>query len=101
MSIYSTSIISVSNNKKINCEDMAKYLSELGQITSIISTISTHPKIEYGCKIMQTNKSKEEIKYTWEKLRDKYKFNCGHIDIDINVNLTKKYNGCILDYLSH
>ena len=93
MSIYSKSIISVSNNKKINCEDMANYLSELGQITSIISTTSTHPKIEYGCKIMQTNKSKEEIKYTWEKLKEKYDFKCSHIEI------TRKYNGCILDYL--
>jgi len=96
MHTYST--LSVSRKEKINCEEIAKYLSKLGQITSIVSTISTQPGIEYGCRITQSSiQTKEEIKNTWEQLRDKYKFSCGHIDI--NFELTKKYNGCILDYL--
>jgi len=70
-------------------------LSELGKITSITTTISTHPKIEYGCKITQTSTSKQEIKYIWDKLKEKYNFNCSHIEV------IDKYNGCILDYLSH
>jgi len=95
--MYLTSVLSVSKKEKINCEEIAKYLSQLGKITLITSTISTHPEIEYGCQITQPIMSKEDIKHTWEKLRDRYKFKCGHINI--NIDLSRKYNGCILDYL--
>ena len=47
--MYITSTLSVSRKERLNCEDMAIFLSKSGVFTSITSNISTNPHIEYGC----------------------------------------------------
>jgi hypothetical protein len=91
--IINTSTISVSSSKSVSCIKLAEKLSEAGIKTSIISTVSTLPEIEYGCRITQNVSNKKEILKTWMILKKKYDFYCAHLKID-NV-----YNGCILKYI--
>ena len=94
MEINISSTLSVSRKENLNCEQMAKYLGKLGIITSITPNISAQPEIEYGCRLVQSITSKEDVKNIWEKLHKKYNFECAHL------NIPNKFDGCILDFLS-
>ena len=63
--MYITSTLSVSRKERLNCEDMAIFLSKAGVFTSITSNISTNPHIEYGCRLTQSTSSVEEIENLW------------------------------------
>ena len=91
--IDNTATISISTSKLMSCFDLAKKLSLVGIKTSIVSTISTQPEIEYGCRITQNIKTKNEIEKTWMILKKNYDITCAHLKIDSH------YNGCILKYL--
>ena len=88
-----SSILSVSKKEKLDCEEMAKYLSKNNIITSINSNISATPKIEYGCRLYQSISSKNDIEKLWNLLKDKYDFKCGHLKVG------NSFDGCILNYL--
>jgi hypothetical protein len=89
-----SSILSVSKKDKIDCEQMARYLSENNIITSISSNISTTPGIEYGCRLHQSVTSKKDIENIWNLLKNKYEFKCAHL------KLADVYDGCILNFLA-
>ena len=93
MSIYLTSVLSVSRKEKIDCEKMAEYLGKAGIITSVSSNISTQPHKEYGCRLTQSIKSKEGIIRMWSLLKKKYNFECAHLKVE------NKFSGCVLDYI--
>jgi|SaaInlStandDraft_5_1057022.scaffolds.fasta_scaffold07418_6 hypothetical protein len=78
---------------KIDCENMAIYLSENNIITSISSNISSTPGIEYGCRLHQSVDSKKDIENIWNLLKIRYDFKCAHL------KLGDVYDGCILNFL--
>lgn len=107
MPITVSSTISVSSPIHLNCEKLAEFLSNSGIITSVSSNISTVPSTvefrnqrlsyirkEYGCRLVQTVESKNEIQTIWEKLKKEYGFNCAHITVG------NQFDGCILNYLA-
>ena len=94
MTLFVSSTLSVSQKDKLNCYEMAQYLSKLGVITSITSNISTQPELEYGCRLIQGITQKDEIDFLWRKLNEKYGFKCAHLSIP------NKFDGCILDFLN-
>ena len=89
-----SSSLSVSRKAELDCKEMAKYLSKLGIKTSITSNISTQPELENGCRLIHSITSKEDMKFIWEKLKNKYNFDCAHL------NIPNKFDGCILDFLA-
>ena len=93
MSIPLSMNLFVSRKDELDCLEMATYLSKCGIKTSISKNISTLPRLENGCKLTQTVYTKNEISDLWIKLKDRYNFNCAHLEIK------SKYDGCILDYL--
>ena len=54
MVFKTTTILSVSHKEPIDCRKMAEYLGAKGFHTSISSTTSTEPNIEYGCSLTRT-----------------------------------------------
>ena len=88
-----SSTISVSKKERIDCEKMAKFLSENKIITSITSNISSTPDIEYGCRLQQSISSKKELENIWTLLKTQYEFKCAHL------KMGDAYDGCILNYL--
>ena len=94
MSIYISSFLSVSRKEKLNCQQMAQYLSTFGIVTSITPNFSTQPDMENGCRLVQSISSKNDLKIIWDKISDKYNFKCGHLYIP------NGFDGCILDYLA-
>jgi len=94
MNINISSTLSVSRQERLNCEKMAEFLGKQGILTLVKSNISTLPRKEYGCQLTQSIHSKDEIKYIWEAVRDKYGLNCAHLSIG------NSFDGCILDYLA-
>ena len=93
MSIFVTSTLSVSKKENLDCKELANFLSKCNIITSVSDNISTVPNIEYGCRLVQSVNSKNDIEKIWNLLQNKYNFKCGHLKIDGH------YNGCILNYL--
>ena len=81
MAFFISSTLSVSQKEKLNCQEMAVYLSKCGIVTSITSNISTQPEIEYGCRLAQGIVSKKDIEFIWDKLKKKYNFQCAHLSI--------------------
>ena len=94
MNLQVSSTLSVSREKKLDCEKMAEFLSRLGMITSVSSNISTQPKKEYGCRLVQSISSKGQMSQLWEALRNKYDFECAHLTVG------NSFEGCVLDYLA-
>lgn len=94
MSLYVSSTLSVSRKKKLDCEEMAKYLETLGINTLVRSNISTQPHKEYGCQITQGIQSRREIMNIWDPIKERYGFTCAHISVG-NV-----FDGCVLDFLA-
>ena len=90
-----SSTLSVSRKDKLNCEEMAEFLSTLNIKTLITSNISLTPHKEYGCQLTQSITSKNDIKNIWEPIKKKYDFNCAHLKVG------NSFNGCVLDYLSN
>ena len=58
MTVYTTFIL----KDKLNCNDMANYVSELGTVSLVRSNISTQQGLEYGCQIVQSVLTKDHIK---------------------------------------
>lgn len=93
MSIYVPSTLSVSRKKKLDCEELADYLSQLGIQTLVTKNISNQPQREYGCQLTQAIRIKKDVENIWIPLKEKYGFHCAHISV---ANI---FNGCILDFL--
>ena len=94
MSLQVSSTLSVSREKKLDCQKMAQFLSRLGIVTSVSSNISTQPGKEYGCQLVQSISSKCQMVHLWESLRNKYGFECAHLTVG------NSFDGCVLDYLA-
>ena len=94
MVLYISSTLSVSRKEKLDCYEMAKYLSKAGIMTSITANISTQPELENGSRLVQSITSKEDIANIWTLVQKKYKFTCAHL------NIPNKFDGCVLDFLS-
>ena len=94
MSLNLTSVLSVSQKEKLDCEQMARHLSNYSIQTSITSNISTQPHIEYGCRLTQPVNSKKDVQLLWSAIKRNYDFTCGHLKID-NI-----FDGCVLTYLN-
>ena len=93
MSIFVTSTISVSRKENLDCKEIASFLSKCNIMTSVTENMSTTPNLEYGCRLVQSINSKNDIQNIWTLLKDRYNFKCGHLKID------GYYDGCILNYL--
>lgn len=89
-----SSIISVSSKDKLNCEKLAEFLGKAGIIVDVTYNITMQPRKEYGCRLVQGIQTKDDVKQTWDLLKQKYNFDCAHI------NVKNKFDGCILDFLS-
>ena len=88
-----SSTLSVSSKKKLQCENIADFLGKAGIMVDVTSNITMLPNKEYGCRFVQSIQNKDEIKHTWEILKNKYNFTCAHL------NIQGKYNGCVLDFI--
>jgi len=93
MSLYVTSTLSVSRKEQLDCEELAEYLGKAGIITSVTSNISMQPHKEYGCRLVQSISSKEDMRNIWEKISKRYGFICGHLSV------SNTFGGCIRDFL--
>jgi hypothetical protein len=93
-----TATLSVSRRGRLDCFEMATYLSSCGIKTLITSNVSTRPEIEHGCQLTQTVESKSDIVAIWNRLRDRYGFKCGWLKIESNGG-GNAYGGCILKFL--
>ena len=93
MSIFVSSTLSVSRKEKLDCKEVAEYLSKCNIITSISDNLSTTPKLENGCRLTQSIRSKDDLEKLWNLLKNRYDFKCAHLKIDGH------YDGCILNYL--
>ena len=94
MSIFVSSTLSVSRKEKLDCKEVAEYLSKCNIITSISDNLSTTPKLENGCRLTQSISSKDDLEKLWNLLKNRYDFKCAHLKIDGH------YDGCILNYLA-
>jgi hypothetical protein len=93
MSIFVSSTLSVSRKEYIDCKEMVVFLSKYNIITSVSENLSSTPKLENGCKLIQSISSKNDLEKMWNLLKNKYDFKCAHLKIDGH------YDGCILNYL--
>ena len=94
MTLYVPSTLSVSRKKKLDCEELADYLSKLGINTLVTSNISNLPHREYGCQLTQAIQKKKDVENIWYPIKERYGFHCAHISV---ANI---FNGCIMDFLS-
>ena len=91
-----TATLSVSRRGRLDCFEIATYLSSCGIKTLITSNVSTQPEIEYGCQLTQTIESKSDILAIWNRLRDRYGFTCGYLKIE---QIGHRDGGCVLKFL--
>ena len=61
MSIYITSVLSVSRKHPINCDEIAKDLHKIGIYTSVVKNTTYTDTKEYGCRLTQTVTKKKEL----------------------------------------
>ena len=106
MTLNVSATISVSKTEELDCNNLAEFLGKCGIVTSVSSNISFVPttseykrlgiitKKEYGCRLVQTVDSKDDIKNIWNRLQKKYGFKCAHL------KLGNTFDGCILNYLA-
>ena len=92
--LYVSSTLPVSRKEKLDCEEMANFLSTLNIKSLITSNISLTPNKEYGCQLTQSINSKNDIYDIWIPIKKKYGFNCAHLKVG------NSFNGCVLDYLA-
>ena len=88
-----TAILSISHKDKLNCENVADFLGNMGFLVDVTPNISMQPNKEYGCRILYNINSKQDISYSWNLLKKKFNLNCAHLKVE------NKYSGCVLDYL--
>ena len=93
MSIFVSCTLSVSRKEYIDCKERAAFLSQRHIITSVSENLSSTPKLENGCRLIQSISSKDDLEKLWSLLKNRYDFKCGHLKIDGH------YDGCILNYL--
>ena len=90
-----SSSLSISRTKPLDCEKVAEFLGRAGIMTDITSNTSIQRQgKEYGCRLVQSISSKNEIENIWTKLRDEYGLQCAHLTV------ANKYDGCVLNYLA-
>ena len=94
MTIAISATLSVSRKQKLNCSELAECLKQSNIISLVTSNISTLPHKEYGCQITQSINSKKDINNLWTTLKNRYGFECAHL------NIHGYYSGCVLDYLA-
>ena len=92
MSIYITSVLSVSRKHPINCDEIAKDLHKIGIYTSVVKNTTYTDTKEYGCRLTQTVTKKKELVDIWNTIKLKYDFTCAHLKLGDN------YQGCIFKY---
>ena len=93
MAFTTTTTVSVSSKKPMDCVKMAKFLGAQGFYTSVAVNTSAEPDIEYGCRLTQSMTEKKEVESLWTTLKDEYDLECAHIRIG------DQFDGCILDFL--
>ena len=93
MAFTTSTTLSVSSKKPMDCKKMAEFLGAKGFYSSVTSNISTEPHIEYGCRLTQSMTEKKEMELLWTTLKDEYNFTCAHVKIGA------QFDGCILDFL--
>uniref|UniRef100_A0A6C0KDU5 Uncharacterized protein n=1 Tax=viral metagenome TaxID=1070528 RepID=A0A6C0KDU5_9ZZZZ len=92
--LYTSTVLSVSRKKALDCEEVVNYLNEFNIKTSITSNYSTLPHKEHGCRLTQSITKKEDIKHIWFILKEKYNFCCAHLKVG------NQFDGCILDFIA-
>jgi len=93
MAFTTTTTLSVSSKKPMDCVKMAKFLGAQGFYTSVAVNTSAEPDIEYGCRLTQSMTEKKEMESLWTILKDEYDLECAH------VRIGDQFDGCILDFL--
>ena len=88
-----SAVLSVSRKHYLDCEKVAEFLSASGFLVDVTQNVTVNPKKEYGCRIVSSIKNTNDIENMWSKLKNKYKFICGHLSV------SNKYNGCVLDFI--
>lgn len=89
-----SSTLSISRKEPLDCEKVAEFLGRAGILTDVTSNISMqHTGKEYGCRLVQSISSKNEIKYMWKRLKEEYGLRCAHLTVG------NKYDGCVLNYI--
>ena len=61
MAFTTSTTLSVSSKKPMDCKKMAEFLGAKGFYSSVTSNISTEPHIEYGCRLTQSMTEKKEM----------------------------------------
>ena len=94
-----TSDLTISSRKEINCDKVLETLRQSGVMCVIIPQKSvicknTHCWIEKGCNIKITGLAHKEIeKKVWDPLQEKFDVTCAHLDIH------GYYIGCIKNFI--
>ena len=97
MEKFETVNLSISS-KKLNCDDILKFLyaSKIKcSVTSNKSIVYKNKKwnIENGCNLNLHTVNKDDIKNViWLPLSNKYKLGCAHL------NIPNEYSGCVNKY---
>ena len=93
MAFTTTTTLSVSSKKPMDCVKMAKFLGTKGIYTSVAVNTSAEPDIEYGCRLTQSMTEKKELETLWTTIKDEYDLECAHVKVG------DQFDGCILDFL--
>ncbi len=95
MSFTVSSSLAISRKEYLDCEKVAEFLGKAGIITDVTSNISIQKNgKEYGCRLVQSINSKDEIREMWDKLKHEYGLSCAHLTVG------NKYEGCVLNFLA-
>jgi len=89
------------SNKTLKCDDIAQYLVRAGVVASITqnqSILCDNKKpdachIEYGCRILFGQASKETVSMVWKDIKKNNELTCAHIKVP------NTFSGCIYDFL--
>jgi hypothetical protein len=74
---------------------VARFLSSAGFPVDVTSNVSMqNGKPEWGCRVVQSLETKEEVDAVWKLLRDEYNLGCAHLHV------AGKFDGCVLDYIA-
>ena len=89
-----SSSLAVSRREPLDCGKLAEFLGKAGIITDVTSNTTMQPNKEYGCRLVQSISSKEDIRNIWTKLEKEYGFSCAHVSVG------NQFDGCVLNFLA-
>lgn len=95
MSHKVSTVLSISRPQYLSCRSVAHFLSAAGYSVDVGSNITMqNGRPEWGCRVVQSLESKEEVGIVWRLLRDEYGLGCAHLCV------SGKFDGCVLDYIA-